>query len=42
MHPATVVVMAKTLKDTRANRKKMSHEIEEVIQHLSLVKLAVK
>lgn len=42
VHPATVVVMAKTLKDTRANRKKMSHEIEEVIQHLSLVKLAVK
>lgn len=42
VHPATVVVMAKTLKDTSKNRKKMSHEIEEVIQHLNLVKLAVK
>jgi len=42
VHPATVVVMAKTLKDSKDNRQKMSHEIEEVIQHLSLVKLAVK
>lgn len=42
VHPATVVVMAKTLKDTKANRKHMAHEIEEVIVHLSLVKAAVK
>lgn len=42
VHPATVVVMAKTLKDTEANRKQMAHELEEVIVHLSLVKAAVK
>jgi len=42
VHPATVVVMAKTLNDTEANRKKMAHELEEVIVHLSLVKAAVK
>lgn len=41
VHPATVVVMDKTLKDTYANRQKMTHEIEEVIQHLGLVKQAV-
>ena len=42
VHPATVVVMAKTLKDTKANRKKMQHEIAEVIQHLGAVQQAVK
>jgi len=42
VHPATVVVMAKTLKDNKANREKMKHEIEEVIQHLGLVKQAVR
>lgn len=41
VHPATVVVMAKTLDDTAENRRKMAHEIEEVIEHLSLVKQAV-
>ncbi|NRA61984.1 MAG: hypothetical protein HRU25_14000 [Psychrobium sp.] len=42
VHPATVVVMAKTMADNKANRLKMRHEIVEVIQHLSLVKDAVK
>lgn len=42
VHPATVVVMARTLKDTQANREHMKHEIDEVIEHLGLVKAAVK
>ena len=42
VHPATVVVMAKTLKDTKANREKMAHELAEVIEHLGLVQKAVK
>ncbi|MCV2884440.1 hypothetical protein OE749_07015 [Aestuariibacter sp. AA17] len=33
VHPATVVVMAKTEKDSTAMRESMKHEIDEVIEH---------
>ncbi|MGB0835037.1 MAG: hypothetical protein ACPGR2_11000 [Psychrobium sp.] len=42
VHPATVVVMANTLKDTKENRQSMAAELYEVIAHLGAVKQAVK
>lgn len=42
VHPATVVVMSKTLADNKENRRQMAHELTEVIQHLGLVKNAVQ
>tara|TARA_B110001452_G_scaffold187312_1_gene157716 strand:+ start:895 stop:1380 length:486 start_codon:yes stop_codon:yes gene_type:complete len=42
VHPATVVVMASKLKDTKANRESMAAELYEVIAHLGAVKQAVK
>ncbi|MDP2561654.1 hypothetical protein [Psychrobium sp. 1_MG-2023] len=41
VHPATVVVMAKTLSDNKKERKHMSHEIDEVLMHLDQVAATV-
>ena len=38
VHPATVVVIAKTLQDTQATRKQLRAEIEEVLAHFAEVK----
>lgn len=42
VHPATVVVMANKLKDSKANRDSMAAELYEVIAHLGAVQQAVK
>lgn len=40
VHPATMVVLAKTQKDSKETRKQIGHELEEVIEHFAQVKQA--
>jgi len=40
VHPATMAVIGKTLKDTPETRKQMAHELEEVLEHFNQVKVA--
>lgn len=40
VHPATMIIMAKTQKDTKETREKMGLEVEEVLNHFSFVKQA--
>ena len=40
VHPATMAVIGKTLKDSKETRKQMAHELEEVLEHFNQVKVA--
>lgn len=40
VHPATAVVISKTLEDTAESRKQLKHEIEEVLEHFNQVKIS--
>lgn len=40
VHPATMAVIAKTADDSKATRKQIEHELEEVLEHFSQVKKA--
>lgn len=40
VHPATMAVIAKTKSDSKETREQIEHELEEVLEHFSQVKVA--
>ncbi len=40
VHPATMAVIAKTKADSKETREQIEHELEEVLEHFSQVKVA--